>query len=212
LEGGEGCGKSTQIPRLAERLHALDREVVLTREPGGTPLGEEIRHLLKFASSGHGMCPEAEFLLFSASRSQLVRELIRPALDRGAVVLADRFHDSSTAYQGWARGLPLDLVQQVHALALGGLRPHLSLILDMDAHAAHERMTRRAGAGNPAPDRMESEPVEFYQRVRDGYLAIAAAEADRVRIIRADQSPDQVAADIWTHVAPLVASAPAPVG
>src|ERR1700688_4051181 len=129
FEGTEGCGKSTQIALLAERLHSMGRTVKLVREPGGTPIGEEIRHTLKHSMANHAMTAETELLLMNASRAQLVREVLRPALARGEVVLCDRFYDSTTAYQGYGRQLDLQLVKAIIDVAVGPTRPDLTLLL-----------------------------------------------------------------------------------
>lgn len=200
LEGSEGCGKTTQGRLLVERLRARGFRVVESREPGGTPVGEEIRHLLKFHAAGQGMCPETELLLFSASRAQLVRQVIRPALASGAIVVCDRFHDSSTIYQGAARGLPPDLVRHVHRLAIGDTRPDLTLVLDMDAAAAHQRALQRVRPDDTPADRMESEPPEFYRNVCEGYRRLAKEEPERVRLIPAGGDADEIAEIIWKEV------------
>lgn len=200
LEGSEGCGKSTQAATLAQRLRGAGHPVLETREPGGTPLAEEIRHLLKFHAAGRGMCPEAELLLFSASRAQLVREVVRPALAAGTMVVCDRFLDSTTIYQGVARGLPADLVHHVHALAVGDTLPDLTLVLDMDPGEAHRRALRRPRPAGGPEDRMEAESPEFYRKVAEGYRALANAEPRRIRVVPAIGSRDEVAARIWEEV------------
>ena len=194
FEGSEGCGKSTQIERLATRFRDSGREVVTLREPGGCPLGEKIRDLLKFDPAGDGMNAEAELLLFAASRAQLVREVIRPALDRGAIVLCDRFLDSTTVYQGVARAIPPDTVTSVNAFATGGTLPQVTLLLDLDAAEGRQRAASRKG---PA-DRMEKEPEEFYEAVRRGYLDLAVAESDRITVIDASGNVEEVGAAITT--------------
>lgn len=193
FEGSEGCGKSTQIGMLEKVLGQAGRQVVRLREPGGTSLGEEVRHLLKHAAAGEGMCPEAEILLFGASRAQLVREVVAPTIaSPGTVVLADRFLDSTTVYQGIARGLDPSLVEAVHALATGGLRPDVTILLDMDARESR----RRAAGRNTAPDRIEREPEDFFKTVRDGYLDLAGREPDRIAVVDAAGSPDEVHAAV----------------
>ena len=157
FEGSEGCGKSTQVKRLAARLEASGMPVLLTREPGGTAIGEKIRHLLQFAPEGVAMRPETEVLLFEASRSQLVREVIQPALDGGRTVIADRFFDSTTVYQGAARKLDPTIVEQLNRFAVGGCRPDITFLLDVDLATARNRMLRRVRPVG-APDRMEQEP------------------------------------------------------
>jgi dTMP kinase len=200
LEGSEGCGKSTQSQRLADRLRSEGFPVLAVREPGGTPLGEEIRGLLKYAASGQGMTPEAEFLLFSASRAQLVREVISPALAAGQSVVCDRFADSSTAYQGAGRGLDLGVIRQVHSSVVGEVWPDITLLLDMDAEQAWQRAHQRNREEGAPADRMESEALSFYQRVRQGYLAMAAEYPARFRVVPADDTPDVVADRVWEAV------------
>lgn len=203
FEGSEGCGKSTQIQILIETLKTKNIPVLLTREPGGTRLGEHIRHLLKFATAGKGMVPESELLLFCASRAQHYRELIKPAIDSGKIVICDRFLDSTTVYQGLARGIPLPLIEAAHQITLGNFRPHLTFLLDMDAEKARLRALHRVRPVYGTEDRMESEPPEFYQKVRQGYLSLAQKESNRFRILNADVSQQELAKSIWeemTHV------------
>ncbi|QYY34894.1 dTMP kinase [Ruficoccus sp. ZRK36] len=195
FEGTEGCGKSTQLARLAKRLRADGAEVVVTREPGGTPLGEDIRHLLKHADSGQGMCPEAEVLLFAASRAQHVRAVIRPALAAGKTVLCDRFLDSTTVYQGAARKLPADQVAALNAFAVEGCLPDMTFVLDIPAEVGLQRAWKRTCE---APDRMEQEELAFYQAVRQGFLDLAAAEPERFAVIDGTLKIDAVSAAIDT--------------
>lgn len=188
LEGSEGCGKSTQIARLAASLQEHGHDVVLLREPGGTPIGEVIRHLLKHDENASAMTPETELLLFAASRAQLVREVIRPALERGAVVLCDRFLDSTTVYQGVARALDAVDVARVNDFALSGIMPDLTLVLDLNAAEGR----RRASLRNEATDRMEQEGAEFYEAVRQGYLKLAEAHPERIKVIDASLDRESV--------------------
>jgi dTMP kinase len=193
FEGTEGCGKSTHIKKLASRLKAEGRTVRTLREPGGTESGESIRHLLK-----HGpeeLTAEAELLLMNASRAQLVRELIRPAIAAGEVVLCDRFYDSTTVYQGTGRGLDAAQVQNVIEFAAGETRPDLTLLLQIPLKISEERRARRAET-----DRFEQADRAFFERIEAGYTALAAAEPDRIRVIQADQPLDSVAATIWQVV------------
>lgn len=192
FEGSEGCGKSTQIQRLRARLESAGREVIMLREPGGTVVGELIRHLLQHEKEAADMTPETELLLFAASRAQLVREKIQPALDRGAVVILDRFLDSTTVYQGIARGLPMESVRAINAFAVGRTRPHLTLVLDMPAQAAWERIHR---TGREL-DRMESQPLAFFEKVRQGYLDEADLETGRIRVVDASRSIEEVEMEI----------------
>ena len=196
FEGGEAAGKSTQIVRLAARLRAAGHTVLEVREPGATPLGEKVRHLLKHDPAGLGMSPEAELLLMNASRAELVRKVIRPALASGAYVLSDRFHDSTTAYQGHGRGLDLDLVAGVIRVAVGETRPDLTLFLDVPPAMARERLRSRRG-DTTAPDRFDEEKEAFFERVNAGYRSILAAEPRRFIAIDASGSPDTVESRIW---------------
>ena len=200
FEGGEACGKSTQIALLAERLRSIGRVCSTLREPGGTPLGEKIRHLVKEDPVGVGMAPSAELLLMNASRSELVHRVIRPALDRGEVVLCDRFWDSTIAYQGHGRGLDLAMVRSVIAAAVGGVRPNLTLWLRVDPAEAARRLVGRGQAA----DRFESEKAAFFERVEQGYAAQASAEPDRFRAVEADGSREGVHDRIWGLVTPLL--------
>lgn len=196
FEGSEGCGKSTQVQRLAARLERAGRRFVLMREPGGTDIGEKIRHLLQFAPEGAAMFPETEVLLFEASRSQLVREIIEPALVRGDDVISDRFFDSTTVYQGAARRLDFDAVEQLNRFAVGSCVPDITFVLDVDVATARARIMRRVRPV-AAPDRMEQEPVEFYERVCAAYRDLARREPKRIRLIDASGTPDYVERSIW---------------
>lgn len=196
FEGSEGCGKSTQIALLRTRLEAAGRSVVVLREPGGTELGESIRHLLQHAKEGAAMTPETELLLFAASRAQLVREKIRPLLEARTFVILDRFLDSTTVYQGIARGLPLESVRAINHFAIGGTLPQLTLVLDMDTATARQRIHQ---TGREL-DRIESQPQSFFEKVRQGYLEVAAAEPQRIQIIDAGASPEAVHEAVWERV------------
>jgi dTMP kinase len=201
LEGGEAVGKSTQIEQLSKRLTDLGHKVLVTREPGGTPLGESIRHLLKHAPEGRGMSSHTELLLFLASRAELVRKVIIPALDQGVWVLSDRFLDSTTVYQGAGRQLPSEIVERVNAFAVGPNMPGLTLVLDLEPEAARERQIRRSHPpGSGSFDRMEAEPVDFFERVRQGYHDVAKAHPHRVKIVSAAGSIDQTADLVWKEV------------
>ncbi|HSI12548.1 MAG TPA: dTMP kinase [Chthoniobacter sp.] len=201
FEGSEGCGKSTQIRLLADRLKALGHEVLLTREPGGTEIGEQLRHLLQFSKAGHRMASETELLLFTASRAQLVREVIAPALDAGTMVLADRFLDSTTVYQGVARKLDQTEVAAINRFAVGGTLPDVTFVLDLDPVIARERMKHRpAPAG--APDRMESQPASFFEAVRAGYLKLAEEHPKRVRLLNAAGTLEDLSNRIWQELSP----------
>src|SRR6478752_4614390 len=193
FEGSEGSGKSTQADRLAARLQRCGVPHVLTREPGGTPIGESIRDLLQFAPHNSNMTPEAELLLFEASRSQLVREVIKPALERGMCVIADRFADSTIVYQGAARQLDRKMIERVNAFAVGDCIPDITFVLDVDAATAESRMQ-----GEPRKaDRMEQQPAEFYEQVREGYRELAAGEPGRIVMVDGSGDVDEIEEQIW---------------
>src|SRR2546423_14061987 len=199
FEGSEGCGKSTQVKRLAARLEHAGVPTLVTREPGGTAIGEKIRDLLQFAPESFAMTPETEVLLFEASRAQLVRETIQPALDQGTVVISDRFFDSTTVYQGVARKLSPDVIATLNKFAVGSAEPDITFILDIDVETARRRMQRRV-CPVAVKDRMEEEPIEFYERVCQGYRKLAQREPNRFILIDGAQSPDTIEQQIWTAV------------
>jgi dTMP kinase len=196
FEGSEGCGKSTQVQRLAARLELSGVPYLVTREPGGTPIGETIRELLQFAPHGGGMTPQTELLLFEASRSQLVREIIRPALERGLCVISDRFFDSTTVYQGAARKLNAEMIAQLNAFAVGDCIPDVTFVLDVDAATASSRVQRTVRK----PDRMEQESTEFYDQVRKAYRELAAREPHRVVLIDGTQPANKIEDEIWRTI------------
>ena len=206
FEGSEGCGKSTQIRLLADRLKTAGHRVLLTREPGGTEIGEQLRHLLQFSKAGHAMASETELLLFTASRAQLVREVILPALTEGAVVLADRFLDSTTVYQGVARQLDPTQVAAINRFAVGGTLPEITFVLDLDPAVARERMKHRELPAS-APDRMESQPAAFFEAVRAGYLTLAQENPARIRLLNADTPVEDLAEQIWRELRPRLSPA-----
>lgn len=192
LEGGEGCGKSTQLSLLIEALRLQGRQVIALREPGGTPLSESIRHLLKHAAEGEGMCAEAELLLMNASRAQLVREVLLPALDAGQWVVCDRFFDSTLAYQGYGRRLNLESVEQIIHFATGGLKPDRTLLLELPEAEASLRRRSREQDLQEAPDRMERSGEPFFRRVHEGFRQLAARDPERIRIVDASGSQHAV--------------------
>ncbi len=208
FEGGEGTGKSTQLRALQERLERMEVDVVATKEPGGTALGDEIRGLLlstedvteerAAADRRRAPTPRAELFLYEASRAQLVDTLIRPGLEAGAVVLCDRFTDSTLAYQGYARGIDHEWIRALNDWATGGLEPDLTLVLDAD-HAVSLGRATREGA-----DRLELELDPFHRAVREGFRRIAEAEPARVRLVDASGTPEDVEAGVWEHVEPLL--------
>jgi dTMP kinase len=199
FEGSEGSGKSTQITRLAAHLQKLGRDVVTVREPGGTEIGEQIRNIIVHNSRGEEMCPETELLLFAAARAQLVREIIAPALAAGNIVLSDRFLDSSTVYQGIGRNLAPDPVQQINRFAVGNVMPDLTLVIDVPTEVSLARIRQRA---SDIPDRMERENIDFYHKVREGYLLLAKGMPERLAVIDGDTTEDAIEKKIWTVVKP----------
>jgi dTMP kinase len=201
IEGPEGAGKTTQAERLRDLLATAGRDVVLTREPGGTPLGEAIREILLDPVRGRDHDPRADALLFNAARAQLVSAVVRPALERGATVISTRFADSTLAYQGFGAGLPVDELRAAERAATGGLRPDRTILLDLPAETG---LARKRG---DELTRFETAfGLAFHRRVRDGFLALAKAEPDRFIVIDASRSADDIAADI----AALVAAATRP--
>ena len=199
FEGGEACGKSTQMKRLARRLEKLGRQVLAVHEPGFTEIGLAIRELLLNAATGKAMCRETELLLFAASRAQLVRETIRPALEKGLIVLSDRFYDSTTVYQGIGRGLDLKFITALNRFVAEECRPDRTFLLDLDVALSRKRQLRRVRPVGQ-PDRIEQLSDEFFQRVRNGYLEIARAEPGRLKVIDASGSEDQVTESIWSEI------------
>jgi len=197
FEGIEGCGKSTQVERLAKRLAKEGREVVTLREPGGTSIGEAIRDVVKHPPGNKPISPDAELLLMNASRAQLVQQAIRPALASGAVVLCDRFYDSSLAYQGYGRGLDLAKVQHAIDLAVGETKPDITLLLDIPLEVSAQRVANRQSKTGESIDQFDRSGDSFFQRVLDGFHALAKGDPERLRTINADQSPDSVSDEIW---------------
>lgn len=195
FEGPEGAGKSTQIERLARHLDAARVAYTLTREPGGTPLGSRIRSVV-LQDLELDVHPLSEFLLYSASRAQLVQDVIRPALQAGKVVICDRYSDSSAAYQGAGRGLDPRFIGEVTWEATGGLRPHITVLLDLDPELGLERAAARG-----QPDRLERADLGFHRRVRQGFLDIAAAEPERFLVLDGEQGANELEKQIWSAVA-----------
>jgi dTMP kinase len=196
FEGGEACGKSTQLKRLARRLEEQGRTVLAVQDPGFTEIGSAIRQLLLHAKSGDSMRSETELLLFAASRAQLVGETIQPAIEKGLVVLSDRFYDSTTVYQGIGRGLNLAFVKALNEFAAQGCKPDRTFLLDLDVAVSRARQLRRVRPVGQR-DRIERLSDEFFDLVRRGYQEIARAEPDRVKIIDASGTEDEVEETIW---------------
>ncbi|MBC8138953.1 MAG: dTMP kinase [Fibrella sp.] len=196
FEGPEGAGKTTQIARLAETLAGRGYSVTRTREPGGDPFGERVRALLLDRDASP--TPIAELLLFAAARAQNVKTVIRPALDSGHIVLCDRFTDSTLAYQGFGRGVSPDAIHAVNSVATEGLIPRKTFLLDLPPHIGLARQSP------DAQDRLDRETLDFHERVRAGFLGVAAAEPERVVILDATQDPDTLFAQLFTAVLPLL--------
>jgi dTMP kinase len=201
FEGGEGVGKTTQTQLLIERLTSAGHPVVGLREPGGTPLGDYLREWLK--ASDRPLTPEAELFLFTAARAELVRTQVQPALDDGKIMVLDRYADSTTAYQGYGRRLPLALVRSANALATGGLQPDLVVLLDAPPRVALERTLARAG--EEADRRFEDADLAFHRRVRAGFKRLARRGADRWLVVDATASADAIAEAVWARVSTLLA-------
>ena len=197
FEGIEGSGKSTHTRLLTERMRTAGHKVVEVREPGGTRVGEDIRRLLSRKDGSEVMCPQTELLLFMASRAQLVRDVIIPAMRRGEHVVCDRFSDSTTAYQGYARGCDLKLISQINAFAVQNSSPDLTILLDLDPRAGFRRLHRRNQRQGTSKDRIESESMAFHERVRNGYLALAKAHPKRFCVVNVNRPLKKVRADIW---------------
>lgn len=203
FEGPEGSGKSTQLVLLAAWLRGLGQDVSTTREPGGTAIGDRVRAILLDPACGE-MVAEAEVLLFSAARAQHVAQVIRPHLARGGVVLCDRYADSTLAYQGHGRQLDLATLQVITTFATGGLRPDLVVFLDIDAEAGLRRKQLHATDDASQWNRMEQETLAYHERVRAGYLQMAAAEPGRWLLVDASQPVDAVQAAVRAHVGELL--------
>ena len=207
FEGCEGCGKSTQITSTLAWLRSAKLTVHEVREPGGTPVGEVIRHLLNHDPVGQSMTAETELLLFAASRAELVRQLIHPALARGDWIIADRFHDSTTVFQGNARGLPMEEVSFINRYAIAQREPDLTLVLDLDPAEARSRALRRPRPAGQK-DRLEDLDLGFYQKVAEGYRALAQREPKRVKLIDASGSREQTFAMIQKELRHAFSSLP----
>ncbi len=197
LEGIEGSGKSTQIPAIAAHLEAMGHACVVTREPGGTEIGRRIRSVL-LAPENTGMDATAELMLYGADRAQHVSEVIRPALDAGKIVICDRFCDSTVAYQGAARGIASGVIERLNEIVLGGLEPDLTFLLDLPAEAGLSRAWHQIASGDrhEKETRFEMEAITFHGKVRQGYLAIARRNKERIRVIAADAPRQEVTAAI----------------
>lgn len=200
FEGGEGSGKSTAIERLGEMLRSLGKKVVITREPGGTPISEEIRSVI-LDKANTGMDPWTEALLYAAARRQHVKERIEPALEEGAIVISDRYVDSSLAYQGGARGLGIDKVLLLNQFALDGVMPDLTIYFDLAPETGLGRIRK---SENREVNRLDLERISFHEKVRESFLALKDMFPERIKIIDANLTPDQVFQEIWDLVSVLL--------
>jgi dTMP kinase len=200
FEGIEGCGKSTHAQRLSERLIEVGHKCLLTREPGGTELGEAVRQMLQQGTATEPIMPEAELLMFEASRAQLVRSSILPALESGSHVVCDRFADSTTAYQGFGRGLDMRKIQTMNDIAIGEATPDFTILIDTDTKTGFERLKQRMSRTGESADRFERENMEFHERVRAGYLSLAKKEPDRFIVIDGGRTEAEVSSDVWEMV------------
>ncbi len=204
FEGGEGSGKTTQADILSGRLSSMGYKIVRVREPGGTRTGEMIRGILQHDTAGENIELETEVLLFAASRAQMVKQVVNPALEAGEVVISDRFVDSAVAYQGYGRELGPELIGSVNALAIGKTMPDLSFLLDIEVHAGMQRMRDRGITSGEQADRIEREDFAFHERVRQGYLEIAKGADDRFTIIDGGLPQDEIEQAIWQKVEPVL--------
>jgi dTMP kinase len=196
FEGGEASGKSTQVARLVRRLEATGQPVTVVHDPGTTEVGKAIRQLLLHGRESNSLNDMTELLLFGASRSQLISEIIRPALAQGRIVVSDRFADSTVVYQGHARGLSTRFIGELQSFLLADIRPKLTFVLDLDLPTMRKRQLRRVRPVNQ-PDRLEQLPDEFHQRVREGYLELARREADRIRLLDGSLPEKEIEEIIW---------------
>jgi dTMP kinase len=200
FEGPEGSGKSTQAAKLAEHLKAEGQEVIFTREPGGTPVGEAIRNVLQYDSAGDGMTASTEILLFEASRAALMETVIKPALDNGTWVICDRFSDSTTVYQGYGRGYDVDTLLSLNETATQGVEPDLTILLDLEVDESFKRLEKRNSEAGTELDRMEREERSFHERVREGYLEIAARFHSRCYILDGSLDSEVIEEAVWSVV------------
>jgi dTMP kinase len=203
FEGGEGCGKSTQVELLARRLRKQGHQFTVVREPGGTEVGEQIRQVLLFGWQKEAMKAETELLLFCASRAQLVREIIMPELKRGNIVICDRFFDSTKVYQGVGRNLNPDVVSKINQFAIGSCKPDLTIVVDLDPRVGMERTRNRLRpriVSGDLFDHMETRSMEFFDRVRRGFIDLTKEEPERVKLVDGNQPPELIQIKVWEYV------------
>ena len=200
FEGPEGAGKTTQAKRLIVTLQEQGKQVLYTREPGGTPTGEAIREILQYNKAGEPISPETEVLLFAASRAQLVRKVILPALEQGIYVVCDRFADSTTAYQGYGRGFSVEQMITINQFAIDGAIPDVTILLDLEIAKGFDRLSRRHRDGRGQLDRIENEERAFHERVRQGYLEMAQKWPERFVVVNATGDEETVAGEVWRVV------------
>jgi dTMP kinase len=203
FEGPDGSGKSSQLKMLGERLRAEGREVLETAEPGGTPIGSQIRRVL-LDEKNKELCATAELLLMFASRAQNVDQYILPALSKGSIVLCDRFTDSSLVYQGMARGLGAEVVYEVDRIACRGLVPDLTLVIDIDSETGLRRARERSDHTHDVETRLEQEQISFHRKVRDAYHQLAQDEPKRVKLIDGARDKEAIATDVWREAQALL--------
>jgi dTMP kinase len=201
LEGMDGCGKSTQIEMLGQALESRGLDIVITREPGGTPVGESVRSLL-VSDASVGIAAATELFLIVGARAQHVVELIKPSVAAGKIVISDRYTDSTVAFQGHGRGLDLSMIDEINELATGGFRPDLTILFDLDPAVARSRLNARPMSGWMGA--VDEEKLDFHTRVREGYLDLATREANRIRVVEASGSLEETHAKVMSLVLPLI--------
>ena len=199
IEGPEASGKTTQARRLVARCEALGLQVTLVREPGGSKTGDAIREVVQFNRAGEALHAKTEALLFAASRAQMVTYSVLPALEQGGVVISDRYVDTTLAYQGYGRQIDVSVIREINTFATGGLMPGLTILLDLDIEKVFSRLSRREAAQGTGFDRIESEPRDFHERVRQGFLTLAEENPDRFLVLHGDAPEDTLHELIWAR-------------
>ena len=200
IEGPDGAGKTTQAQMLQESLHSLGFSTLLTREPGGTPIGEDVRKILLTPSFGE-MTSLCEVFLYCAARIQLVKEIIEPSLEKGSIVISDRFTDSTFVYQGYAGGVAPEMIDKLNIWATGALQPDITFLLDLPLEESRRRLLKKQEAsGSQAPDRIEQKNSDFHNRVREGFLQLASQDPRRIFIINGEKEPKEIHLAVWNQV------------